>query len=342
MIYGYSICALRSLKENNMANNTILQQGSFVSTGVDKVLQIRSDLDWMRVYNYTNMDNDAESVGIEFYWQRGMPTGGGVYYFTNSAALGYSLASSTITEGEGFTLLNSASDAEFAAPVAITSSTDATRPVFTVASTAALSTGMSVRVTGISGQTSLNGYEFEIEVLNGTTFRPRYAMANAPGVAGTGGFYSVRLNQPLFSPKLYAIFNITASVTPVVTFAVAPDIQVGDNIRLTIDDAAYGAYTSVGNQSAKVTAVSGATVTLSGIDTSAYGTFPFPLPARVPFSPANAIAFGSSVVGVNDSVVEINNGFIGMKLGAGADRPAGASNDLIYWSAGKSFSVNNE
>lgn len=325
-----------------MANNTIIQQGSFVSDGTAKVLQIRSDIDWMRVYNYSNMDTRVELGGIEFYWQRGMSNGGGIYWYTNGGEALYSLAPGIITNGEGFTLLNSASNAEFGPLTAITSSTNAAQPVFTVASTADLSTGMSVLVAGVSGQTSLNGYEFEIEVLNGTTFRPRYAMANAPGIAGTGGFYRVRLNRPLFSPKLYLIFNITTSTSPVVTFSARPDVQVGDEMRLTINDRAYGAYNNIGNQSAKVIAVSGATVTLSGIDTSDLGTFPFPLPGEGTFSPANAIAFGSSVVGVNESVVEINNGFIGMRLGEGDNRPAGQSGNLMYWTAGKSFSVNNE
>jgi len=31
-----------------------------------------------------------------------------------------------------------------------------------------------------------------------------------------------------------------------------------------------------------------------------------------------------------------------MKLAAGADSPAGSSSDVIYWRAGKSFSVSNE
>lgn len=323
-----------------MAYNTVLCQGSFVSDGKDKILQVRSDIDWMKVYNYTEAGDTNNLHGLEYYWQRGMAAGTGLYWFRDTAAQNASVMDALV-DGGGFTLVDSSADVQFGPRIAITSSTNAVQPIFTVASTAALSTGMSVRLSGIAGQTDLNGYEFEITVIDGTTFKPTYVLANAPGVGGTGGYYSVRLNQPLFTPKLYYIINMTASSSPVVTFSVAPDLQVGDDIRLTIADSAYGAYNNIGNQSAKITAVSGASVTLSGIDTSNYGTFPFPLPASVPFSPANAIAYGSSVTGVNSSVVELNNGYIGMKLAAGNASPAGSNGDLIYWVSGKSFSVDN-
>lgn len=320
-----------------MAYNTVLSQGSFISDGNSKVIRVPSDLDWMEVINFTRYEVKTENAAPKSYWFRGMePDSAIADVFDASNALTTSSSSSG-----GFTLVNSASDAEFAPPVAITSSTNVPQPVFTVASTAALSTGDRVLVNLMSGQVSLNGYEFEIEVLNGTTFRPRYAFANAPGVAGTGGYYSVRLNPPLFSPYRYTVANITASSSPVVTFTASHGFSVNDVVRVSCPDVVWGKYQQLSNQQATVTAITAGTITLSGVDTSSYGTFVFPSslgPVNAPFTPASAIVFG----GQNRSANEINNGYIGMKLGGGLGNPAGEQDDKIYWIAGKSFSVNNE
>ena len=37
----------------------------------------------------------------------------------------------------------------------------------------------------------------------------------------------------------------------------------------------------------------------------------------------------------------INTGLIGIQLVGGANSPAGAVNDVIYWTSGNSFSINN-
>jgi len=315
-----------------MAYNTAIVQGRFNSDGNSKIIRIPSDFDWMEIRNLTQAGNANDGALIEAYWQRGMDNLEQLGYTTNADNQVISEALSN-----AFIPFDS-NTAQFGPPIAITSSTNAAQPVFTVASTSDLSTGDKVLFTGISGQTSLNGYEFEIEVLNGTTFRPRYAMANAPGVAGTGGFYSVRQVPPLFSPYRYLICNITASSSPVVTFTVQHGFSVNDVVRLSFFDSVYGLYQQLSNQQATVTSVTASTITLSGIDTSNMGSFSFPLPANVPFTPASALAFG----GQNSSDNEVNNGYIGMKLVGGLGKPAGQANDVIYWKAGKSFSVNNE
>jgi hypothetical protein len=54
--------------------NTIIQQGRFTSTGAAKTLQIRSDIDWMKIYNVTVAAGaQTTAVGVEYYWQKGMP-----------------------------------------------------------------------------------------------------------------------------------------------------------------------------------------------------------------------------------------------------------------------------
>lgn len=50
-------------------------QGSFVSTGAVANLNIRSDVDYIQVDNYTQWAAQTPGVGFRFSWQRGMPQG---------------------------------------------------------------------------------------------------------------------------------------------------------------------------------------------------------------------------------------------------------------------------
>ena len=53
---------------------------------------------------------------------------------------------------------------------------------------------------------------------------------------------------------------------------------------------------------------------------------------------ATALALGANILG--DATTNV--GYFGMQLQAGAGSPAGVTDDVIYWVAGKSFSVNNQ
>src|SRR5665811_498722 len=62
-------------------------QGSFTSTGAAKLLNIRSNVDWMYVYNQTQIAlvPQAGSTGLQYYWQRGMAPGTGIRYSSGAA-----------------------------------------------------------------------------------------------------------------------------------------------------------------------------------------------------------------------------------------------------------------
>jgi hypothetical protein len=55
-------------------------QGKFTSTGANKILNIRSDVDWINVYNYTAAAQAAADLGFQYYFQRGMAQGTGIIY----------------------------------------------------------------------------------------------------------------------------------------------------------------------------------------------------------------------------------------------------------------------
>ena len=77
------------------------------------------------------------------------------------------------------------------------------------------------------------------------------------------------------------------------------------------------------------------------IDSSAAGTFAYPAASAVPFNQAEAIPVGTTLSSSSSDATR-NLATLGMILAAGADSPAGSASDVIYWRAGKAFSVTNE
>ena len=326
-----------------MAYDTIMQQGRFTADGSNKTLIIRSDLDWIHIRNLTVLDAAGNDDLGEAYFQRGMTNGRGIGYVKEST-IG-ALVPDQLAADTGFFLVNSTENVVSAA-VAITSNTNATQSVFSVANTSGLATGSIIRCAGIAGSTSLNSFDFEVDtVVANTSFRMRYAMANAPGVGGTGGTYRIINFDPAFYPRRRFIVNISQAASAVVTTSVQHGYTVGQVVRMNVP-AAFGMI-EMNNIQATVTAITASTFTLD-VDSSAFTAFSFALPADVPFSFATVTPSGENT-GVSlanglDILADAtrDTSYIGVELVAGAASPAGQANDVIYWVAGKSFSVDNE
>ncbi len=320
-----------------MAYNTVLQQGSFISTGAAQVLNIRSGVDWIKTYNYTQIAASAHSTGFEFYWQLGMPQGGGLEYQGNAGGTAINLL---VLAAGGFTLVDSSSN-PLGASVVMTAETNAAQVVFSTANTGSLVTGSVVRVTNIPGQHNISGYDFSIDtVVANTSFRMAYALANAPGAAGTGGFYAQVNHDPLFYPTWRYVVNITRAAQGVVTTSVAHGYLPGMSIRLNIP-AVFG-MTQANGLLVNITAVTAGTFTIN-LDTTGFTAFVFPAQAAVPFTPATCNPVGEetdqfSNPNLLDDATN-NTGIIGVSLAAGIDSPAGQAADVIYWVAGKSFNT---
>lgn len=326
-----------------MAYNSLLQQGSFTADGSNKTLVIRADFDWIHVRNLTVLDAAGNGDLGEAFFQRGMTNGRGIGY-VKEATIG-ALVPDQLAANTGFNLINSTQNV-VSAPVALTSSSDSTTPTFATGDTTGLATGSIVRVAGMSGATSLNSFDFEIDsVVANTSFDMRYDMANNPGVAGTGGTYRIINFDPQFYPRRRFVVDITQASSAVVTTSVQHGYTVGQVVRMNVP--APFDMVEMDGLSGTITAVTASTFTLD-IDSTAFTEFSFALPADVPFSFAEV-----TPVGEDTGVALANNldiladatrdtAFIGVELVAGAASPAGQNNDVIYWVAGKSFSVDNE
>jgi hypothetical protein len=331
-----------------MSDNTIIQQGRFTSAGSAVTLQLRAGVDWMRVYNTTVAGaNQTTALGVEFYWQNGFPAGYAWEYLKSNAA-GAANLSQYVTSG-GFTLVDSSLSQAGIINATVTAVSNAAIPVVSNSGTNALVAGQIVRMINVAGAQELGGMDFTVgyNTLTTGTFSLDYM---AQIVAGTTGSWMLVPYDALFYPRRRSITKITQAAQAVVTLSVTHGYQVGQLIRMIVP-ASFGMTQMNGLQATIVaintTTTSGNTITLN-VDSSAFTAFAFPLSAAVPFTPAEVVPMGENTADALSQGVDIlsdatlNTGYIGMNLAAGANSPAGQNNDVIYWVAGKSFSVNNQ
>lgn len=326
-------------------DGTILQQGRFTSDGTNKVLAIRSDVDWIRVYNTTiAAANQTTAVGVEYYWQRGFADGAKWSYFKSNAANAANL--SQYITSNGFSLLDTSLN-PLSAAVAVSGATNATQPVVSTGSTAGLAAGDIVRLSSLTGQENLAGIDFQIDtVVANTSFRWAYAIATAPGAAATAGNWRKVKYDPIYYPRRRFIGNITAAGNAIVSCTADHGLSVGQEVRIVVP-AEYG-MVQMNNILATITAVPASNQLTLNVDSSAFTAFQFPLPGVVPFSPALVVPVGENTAQAISSSVNLladateNQAILGIELVGGANNPGGANNDVMYYLAGKSFSVNNE
>jgi hypothetical protein len=333
-------------------DNTIIQQGRFTSTGVNQTIQLRSDLDWMKVYNYTvASNNQTTAVGVEYYWQRGMAAGTGIEYKKSNAANAANLTAA-MTSG-GFTLVDSSIQVPGAlnnGSTGVSAVSNATPPVVTVGYTAGMSAGNVVRLYNITNGQQVGGMDFTIgyNTFSGTTFSLDYMVSLGAAVGAAGSFRVIPFD-PIFYPRRRYITKVSTGTSTVVTMSVTHGYQVGQAVRFIVP-AAFGMVELdglIGNITAiDTTTTTGNSITVD-IDSSSFTTFAFPASTAVPVSFAEVVPVGeNTAVALNAgadilSDATVNTAYLGIILGAGANGPAGQNNDVVYWVAGKSFSVTN-
>ena len=317
-----------------MANLTEIQTGSFTSTGAAFTINLRGGVNFMQVWNFTNIDTNQLSKGYKWEWQLGM---GGIEYQGNAAGTAVNI----IPNAAGFTLVDSSIQVP-GNPIATTASTNAVRPVISTANTAGLVAGNVVRIYGIANQPNLSGYDVTIDtIVANTSFRVANALDNAPGAVGGAGFYRKIPYPSIFYPRARKIVSITQAVQAVVTTSVDHGYVAGMSVRLNIPDA-FGMIQADGLL-ANIVSVSGAGTFEIDIDTTAFTAFEFPLAAAYPFTQAQCVPVGEETDGnSNPNLLDdatLNSAFIGMILTAGDDNPGGAIGDIMYWQAGRSFDL---
>lgn len=325
-------------------DGTIISQGRFTSAGTAQTIQIRSDVDWMEVTNFTETTAQTGNHGVSYRWQRGLATNNGFVTLRNAGATAVDARTSASLGVDGFTLVDT-SVATLSAPVAITAISNV--GVVATGNTAGVSVGSIVRLASAVGALQLCGIDFTVTaVIANTSFTIRVpanmVAANAPGA---NAVYRIVGFNPMFYPRRRTILRITQAAQAVITTSVDHGYTVGQDIRIVVPTTS--AMTQINNLAGTVVAVTASTFTVA-IDSTAFTAFAFPLTAAVPFTPAEATPFGEDTATALQLAVNVlgdatlNTGFIGMILGAGITSPAGSNGDVVYWTAGKSFSVDNQ
>jgi hypothetical protein len=326
-------------------DNTIIQQGNFTSTGASHIISLRSSVDWMKIYNITQAAaGQTNALGVEYYWQRGFAAGAKWTYFKSNAANAANL--SQYIANNGFTLIDSTVTAPGPLVATVASVSAAAIPVVTDGAVVTLAAGSIVRMINIVGAQQIGGVDFTVgyNTLAANTFSLDYMPQI---VAGTTGGYRQIYFDPIYYPRRRTITKITQAAQAVVTMSVTHGYQVGQKVRFIVP-AQYG-MVEMNNLlgtivAVDLTATTGNSITVD-INSTAFTTFAWPLTAAGSFSRAEVIpvgedtayALGAGVDILSDAT--INTGYIGMHLVGGANCPAGANLDVMYWVAGKSFNL---
>lgn len=325
-------------------DNTIIQQGSFTSNGQNVAINLRSDVDWMIVYNLTQAAaSQTTALGVKYYWQRGMPATYAWTTFKSNAANAANLEA--YASGNGFTLLDTSLQAPGALQATITAISTASIPVVTNSGTNGLLPGSVVRLINVTNGVQFGGLDFTVglNTLTTTTFSLDYAPQIS--VAGTTGSFRQINFDPIFYPRRRYITNITQATQAVVTLSVTHGYAIGQEVRMVVP--ALNAMVEMNGLQGSIVAINTTnnTITLD-INSSAFTAFVFPTSANVGagYTPAQVVPIGENTATALSNGVDIltdatlNESFIGILLTGGASCAGGASNDQMMWVAGKSFS----
>lgn len=338
-----------------MAYNTVNHQGYFTSDGTDKLINLRSDVDWVQVYNLTNIAASTQWAGTEWYWQRGMTNDDAVTNFhatasqiisTSTCAVGYNGATY-----HGITPIDT-SVKTFGSIVASTGVTAASPPLVTTASTSGLVANSSiVRLTNMLGTAQFSGMDFSVGAIVANT---SFALAHAPQPVASvlAGEWRIVNYDPSFYPRRRYITAVTQAASAVITTSVTHDFTVGEKVRFVVP-AAFGMTELdglIGTITARVvTGTTGNNTLTVDIDSSAFTAFAFPLTGAVPFTHAQVVPVGEDTATALSGGLDILGGatedtdYLGFKLGTSSTAAialgsaGGTSGDTIKWRAGKSF-----
>jgi hypothetical protein len=343
-----------------MMDGTIIQVGSFVSTGADVFIPLESGVDWMTVYNYSVYNAQTINSGLNFYWQLGMAQNDGlVEYFNGASTAILGAAAATFPGGAvpGFILQNT-SVPIIGAQIPITAISNATPPVVSTGNTAGLVANQTVvrlyNLAGVPGADQFGGIDFTVgTIINNVSFTLQNEIAIVASGALAAASYSIVQFPNFWYPNYRVISNITQAVQAVVSTTVNSGFLVGQQIRFSnmnqvIPGAAAYGMTQINGLVGNIVAVAanGSSFTVD-INTTGFSPFAFPTSGNTPVTFALAVPVGentATALAQNPQLSTLNDATIniaqtGMLLKAGITSPAGLAPNVIFWKAGKSFNT---
>lgn len=313
---------------------TIVDQGSFTSDGTVQDISLPSSADYFVVKNLTQLaTTQATGRGVMFEWYKDLVSDDNAIEWlkTNSTnALNMTL----VTSG-GFTYYETRPSPE--AAIAVTAITAADPAV--VSASQSYSDGDRVVLYNNTAMLQIGGMEFSISSTSGSAFSLVGLDASGFAAAATGGFVRrvARVGEVL--PEYNYVTSISQASSAVVEVSILNSFVVGQLVTFSVPSD-FG-MVEMDQLTGKVTALDeGATnhsITVD-IDSSAFTAFAFPASGSFPGAscfPTVAPAGSRNIYDTTNVPFRTGQFYPYMRLAAGAQSPAGSSNDVIVWQAYK-------
>ncbi len=315
-------------------DNTIIQQGRFTSEGKTKSIELRSGVEWMEVINETQFGTtQTPGRGVKFEWYTGLNPGEGFEYKKQDAA--NAIDALKLTTG-GFTEGSSNLGVKTGTTI-----TKATPPVCTVANHG-YSNGDTVLLSKLTNMPQIGGFLFSIGNVTTNTFELSFFDTNTANFTAEVSFNVVKLPPFEWDNSWIGITSVITGLTTQVQSAAnepAVTYEVGDVIRFKVPDA-FG-MTELDGVTGEILSFNSTTNTYTvDIDSTSFTPFLWPASSAFPMDWPQIVPVGT--VSTSPAGATTNIATLTISLGAGIDGPAGSTGDIIFWKAGKSFSVINE
>ncbi len=338
---------------------TILDGGSFTSTGAAVKVNLPSSADYFKIVNVTQMAA-AGTTCVAGEWF-GPKFGAGATAANDgirwrkagsNAILIDTFATATATNG--FTYVTSSPVVEPQAANAITAITAANPAVVTQTNTYA--NGDLLRIYGTTGMLQIGGMVFQISSVSGsgyTLLGLPATVTNGFATAATAGFTRRVSTYAAVEPEFMFITNISQAIQAVVSTSVDPSLYyvVGNKIHFSVPKS-FG-MTQIDQLTGTILAVNAVAATGNigaynvtvNIDSSAFTAFAFPLSTLSPTAPLFATFAPAGSQTSFNPVTLVQTGYEFLKTpfhtgqftpylligGGGAGNASGANLDVINW-----------
>lgn len=326
---------------------TILDGGSFTSTGAGAKILLPSSADYFRTWNITQIGqaNPNKVVMGEWFGSKfgaGQSADGTGLKWVKTNVL---LQVSPFASG-GFTYVNSSPVVEAESAAAITNISRADPAVVTQANS--YSENDILRIYLTIGMPQIGGMDFQISNVSGAGYDLIGLDSSAFSADATSGYTRRISKYNAVEPEALYVTKVTRGVSTVVRTSVDPGnyYVVGMKMRFSIPSS-FG-MTQLDGLTGTILAIDSATYELTvDIDSQSFSAFAFPAAADISAQRFATVApAGASTkydpnlqvyTGYNFSLQPFHSGqFVPyMYLAAGAQSPAGALNDVINWMAYK-------
>jgi hypothetical protein len=324
---------------------TILDGGSFTSTGAGVKINLPSSADYFKTWNITQLTATNPNTVTNGQWF-GAKFGAGA----SAAGLGIktvkttAMLDSAFAAATGFTYITTTPVVEAQNAAAITGITAASPGVVSQASHG-YSAGDILQFYSTTGMLQISGMNFQISTVNANDYTLIGLRAAGFAAAATAGYTRRISKYAAVEPQFLYVTEITKATSAVVRTSVDPTAHYVVGMKLYFSVPSSFGMREINTLTGTITAMSAANYTMTvDIDSSAFTTFAFPASTSSPTAALFATVSPAGAKTTRDPNTGVVTGYdfqyqpfrTGqftpyMYLAGGAQSPAGADADVINW-----------